>query len=273
MNTSEKRICSAVDWDFLQKSSTDSTVSKQQTYQMPNDLENLTDVTVTIGSTKYTPREVPSRQYWDNLNASTAVYSDIPEWFYVQNGTMSFYPIPASSTTNAITYNYVQKLRDLVIPDYTTGTIVSVAKGGTAVVGSGTSWTSQMVGMYIRITLTTTANTGDGFWYQVAAVPSSTSITLVTPYQGTSIAVGSAAYTLAQISLLPEEYQDMPVYDALSRYFTSVQPEPSRAQLYSKLFSDLQKQLLWDHGNKTTDPTIQDAGGFLLQNPNNFITL
>lgn len=55
---------------------------------------------------------------------------------------------------------------------YTTGTISSIA-GGVNVTGSGTAWTSAMVGRQIFI---------DERWYGIAAVPSATSITLESGY-------------------------------------------------------------------------------------------
>lgn len=75
------------------------------------------------------------------------------------------------------------------IPDYTTGT-AAVSSGGTAVTGTGTTWT---------------ATHGDGNyfiqfsgaldWYKVASRSSNTSITLATAYQGTA-ALTTATFIL-----------------------------------------------------------------------------
>lgn len=60
---------------------------------------------------------------------------------------------------------------------YTTGTI-AVNSGGTTVTGSGTAWTSAMVGQYIFIQMVL---------YQISAVGSTTSLTLADAYFGSSV--------------------------------------------------------------------------------------
>jgi hypothetical protein len=65
------------------------------------------------------------------------------------------------------------------IPDYTTGT-VSVANGGTTVTGSGTTFTSTMVGYFIQFS-------GSNDWYKITAYTSATSITIETAYAGTTL--------------------------------------------------------------------------------------
>lgn len=64
------------------------------------------------------------------------------------------------------------------IPDYTTGT-VSVAAGGTSITGSGTTFTSAMVGRFIQFE-------GANDWYEIATYSSATAITITTSYNGTS---------------------------------------------------------------------------------------
>lgn len=77
-----------------------------------------------------------------------------------------------------------------VAPD-TTGT-ASVAKGSKSVTGSGTSWTSAMVGRKIRFN-------GENAYYRISAVGSGTAITLEAPYQGTTDAD-------ATLSIYQDEY-------------------------------------------------------------------
>jgi len=269
INDSIRRACSERNWAFLQKSKTDNTVAGQQFYTLPYDYDQLDDVTVTIGTTKYVPREVENQQSWDILNQQTTFQSNFPDYYYIFNGQLGFYPIPSSSSTGAITYNYRRKIVDLSIADYTTGTIVSIANGAKTVTGSGTTWTASMVGEFIRIS----APTGDNVWYEIGAVGSTTSLTLVKSYNGTSIAAGSAAYTIGQMPILPEAFHDLPVYDALSVYFSSVAQDVNKANLYLDKTEGLLRKLRVSYDNKTLDPTIQDFAPRAVQNPNLFISL
>lgn len=71
---------------------------------------------------------------------------------------------------------------------YSTGT-VSIALGDTTVVGSGTTWTDEMVGRYIYL---------DGFYYEITARNSNTSITIADAYFGTDLS--GYAYVLATVN-------------------------------------------------------------------------
>lgn len=121
----------------------------------------------------------------------------------------------------------------------TTAVTVGTSTGGDIVTGTGTTFTLDMVGRYIRITNTTAANGGDGFWYKIGAYYSATVIGLTTPYQGTSIVAGTAAYTLGQVSILPEAYQIAPVYRSAALYWginNPANPNTALANYYWRLY-------------------------------------
>jgi len=88
-----------------------------------------------------------------------------------------------------------------------------------------------MVGRWIRITQTTAANGGDNAWYQIGYYYSATSIGLKTEYQGSAISAGTAAYTIGQVSLLPEAYQMAPIYRAAALYWGINNPGNPNTQL------------------------------------------
>lgn len=71
---------------------------------------------------------------------------------------------------------------------YSTGT-VTISNGDTTVVGSGTTWTSAMVGREIFL---------DGFWYEITARTDNTHIDIAFPYTGTNLA--GATYVLATVN-------------------------------------------------------------------------
>jgi len=74
-------------------------------------------------------------------------------------------------------------------PSYTTGT-VSVTQDSTTVTGSETSWTSSMVGRYIKIA-------DDDEYYEISSVDSSTQITLTSAYIGST--ASGQSYTIYKI--------------------------------------------------------------------------
>lgn len=342
INDATRRICNARQWPFLETSLNISTVASQQFYNLPSDYERLINVYITIGNQQYQPQLAPSRNFWDMLNSSTNITSDIPEWFYIFNGQVGFYPIPDTATTLAydaqtgnfttglfltggtsgaraviltdtdsgttgtltlrmvsgtfadnetitdtstgsatvngtaspyITIAYKRRVVDLSIADYSTGTIAAVTNGSATVTGTGTSWTTPMAGRWLKITPTSVAATsGDGVWYQISSVASSTSIILTRPYQGITLpATAGAAYIIGEMSLLPEPYQDLPILDALEVYFTSVQPEPAKAQLYKMRMMALLKQMEMDIVFKTADVAIMD-GDHRMKNANLYLT-
>lgn len=273
INDSYRYVLGSQPWWFLDKSETDTTVANQQFYQLPNDWTQLNTVTVAVGSTNYIPKEAPSREFWDLLNQAPNVKADIPEWFFIFDGQLGFYPTP-SSAGNTITYYYKQVVKDLSIADYTTGTIVSVANGGTAVVGSSTVWTAPMAGRFIRITSSDTANTGDGFWYEIASVTDNTNLVLTKDYQGTAIAAGSANYTIGQMPLFPEQYHALPVYHATYQYWL-MNSDPVKANQFKALYDELLFQMKQENNWKSSNPVVDYADGDedFIRNPNLSIRL
>lgn len=246
MNEGDRKVITSKPWRFREKTITKSTVASQQFYLIGNG--RVRNVIVTIGTTVYTPCEIKTRDDWDRLNQSLST-SNTPEYYFVGDGRIGFYPTPSSATSNAIEVHIFQGHKDLSIADYTTGTIITTSS--TTITGSGTSWTSQMAGRWLRITDTSTANTGDGEWYEILSVTSSTVLELRSPYLGTAISAGSAAYTIGQSSIIPEDFQMISVHYALNQYFAYVQPEKERAELAKLDYLEGIKALQIEHGGST----------------------
>lgn len=219
-------IVSSGDYSWREKEKIITTVADQQGYELFNDLDKLSNVYHLVDSQKHVPLgEITSKEQWNALN-TTSVSSDIPEWHYVFGGKIKFYPTPASSS-NSIYVSYLRKHIELSNADYTTGTIASIANGDTTVTGDSTVWTSVMVGRYIQLT--------DKQWYEIDSVTDNTHLELVKDYMGTSVAAASDTYTIGECSMLPEESQILPVYEAAEIYFTSINPDVNKATLYKKL--------------------------------------
>ena len=120
-----------------------------------------------------------------------------------------------------------------------------------------------MVGRWIQIT----APSGDNNWYEIAAWVSATEVTLVNQYQGNTIT--GANYTIGEMSLLAEDYQDLPMYRALSIYFTTRVPDPQRAAGFDKLYKEGVELLDREFGSKSWSVAITPAD-VEVNNPNLF---
>ena len=246
-----------------------ATIGGVQFYPFPPNYSKLKDITITVGVLKWTLSEIRTREEWDNLNVFP-YYASIPSKFFIypggdKGGQIGIWPIP-STTGNVITYNYKFRVPDLSIADYSTGT-VTVANGSTSVTGAGTSWTpttnAQLESRWIQISQTA----GDNLWYQVQSVNSTTSITLYQPYQGINVSGGS--YTLGQMPLIAEDFQDMLVWKALQYYFISIAKKPEQAQEYSDIYKAKLDLLSEYSGSNTVNVNLSPKRAFR-GNPNNF---
>lgn len=238
-----------------------------QAYQVPANISKIKNLTVNVGQPRYQPKEIMTRQEWDLVNVLPYT-SDIPNYFFLYNSKINIYPIP-SSTGNIISYNYKVRVSDLAIDDYTAGTITDIAYGSTTLHGSSTSWTAGMVGRYIQIAQSNSANWGDGLWYEIRSITNSTTLELVTPYTGTSIVAGTPTYIMGQMPLLSEDFQDMLVHGALMVYYSSVTPDKLKYQQF-KLLYDTRLELLSEYaGTKTVQIDLGDEPNPI--NPNLFL--
>ncbi len=225
LNDSVRTICNLQGGKlrFLEATKDMETVASQASYYIPNKFRKIIDLYVYSGTgtssdTIYTPEMIFDPTRWKQILQARLGESDVPYFAYVENQKFYLNPTPATSS-HKITLRGRLNVRDLGIADYTTGTIVSIANQGTALVGSGTTWTADMVGRYIKINQTTAANGGDGFWYEIGSYTSATSIGLLKPYEGTAITAGSATYTIGQVSPIPEAYQMAPIYRSAALYW------------------------------------------------------
>lgn len=229
-----------------------------QRYALPAYTQKPQSIYVTVGSYRYVPKEVTNREEWDRLNEVQISSNIVTHWFAYDGGVEIY---PRQSSSNVITFNARRIAKDLAIADYTTGNIDIVTNGGTLVTGAGSpAWTTPMAGRWIKITPSNVATaSGDGFWYEIDAVTSSTTLILRRSYGGTALTTGAAgAYTIGEVSLIPEPHDMLPVYDALNIYFTSVDPNVSKAQLYGVMYKEGYAQMVRDHGSKVN--VVLDEG-------------
>lgn len=75
-----------------------------QFYTLPVPMRKVSTVVVTVGSTVAIPaggfnwpvKECPSLQFWNQLNLTNNIKSDIPQYFMYINGQLGLYPTPAN---------------------------------------------------------------------------------------------------------------------------------------------------------------------------------
>lgn len=274
INADIGRLLGKRDWPFLYRERTAQTTANQQSVEIPRPIKKVKTVAVESGSSRWHPREVPNRDFWNRLNytIATAHTSDYPDWYFVENGELLFHPTP--STTRTVYISGRIGLGRLNIADYTTGTVTSVL-GSARITGAGTTWTNSMVGRFIRLTASDTANSGDDEWYEIESVPSTTAIDLKKPYVGQSVTANSNAYTIGQMSPLPDGYQEAPIYRGVQKYYTgkNIPGAGDKALMFKQMADDLEEQLADDYGSATDNVVLEDEDLDDRASPNLFVRL
>ncbi len=249
------RNSTAISWPVGLSANAGTTLSVGglQFYPAPPNYSKMKTVTITIGNLTWTPGEVLTREEWDKLNVFP-YYADIPDRFFMypagDHGVqLGIWPIP-STTGNVLTCNYKFRVPDLSMADYTTPGTVSITQGSTTVTGVGTSFVPttnpQLESRWIKFA----QPTGDELWYQIDRVISTTQISLFVPYQGITIAA-SSAYTIGQMPIIAEDFQDMLLWKALGYYFTSIVDNKGKREMYQAYYKE-KLALLDEYSGSTT---------------------
>lgn len=207
------------------------TGTSSQAYYLPRGFVSLSDFYVTIGTTQYHIKHlIEDPVWWGQITGSTTQQtSNYVEYARIKGRKIWLWPIPSSAQTATIVYYGTSK--DLSQADYTTGSILTLANAGTAVTGSGTTWTSQMVGRGFKIN-------DNAEWHFIKSFTSTTSIALETPYQGAAISSGSATYTIGEMCSLPEDIHDLPVTWALWQWFAFYHRDKFLANMYKSQYDE-----------------------------------
>lgn len=209
-------------------------------YPIPAQVSKIKNNTITVGQLVYTPAPIQTIQEW-TLLTSLPYTSDIPNYFYIYQNQVMFWPIPSTSN-NLITFNYKARVPNLSYSDYATGTVTGTA-GSNAITGTTTSWNAT--GGYALNTDLTFANLfikavppkGDGFWYPIQRFTSDTALQLNLPIVNAPSLTG-ANYIIGQFPLLQEDFHDMIVYGALMVYFSTIKKDPDQFKLFETLYTN-----------------------------------
>ena len=271
MNDRYRKILASHAWSFLDRKVEVDTVAATQTTPLPGDMDKLTTLTVTVGTTIYTPRYIPSKKFFNMIASITSFQSDIPTMFTIFAGSMYLWPIPSSSG-NTITFLYRRRVKALSSADYTTGTISTADLDDATITGSGTSWNTGMANKYIKIADANTANLGDGIWYEIGSVTDTTHLELFSPYLGTDITAGTATYTIGDVPVLPEGFQDIILWEPLAQYWYA-HGDKDLADQYKKRDAEDFAMLMSSFGDETDDVVLDNGNPIDIINPNLVVEL
>jgi len=242
LNRAQRFVFAELEEYIGQKNAQTTTADGQQYYDYPRDLSKLETVKITIGSVDYDLDVVNSADYWNEINAVTFSGSAIPKFFFPRKDDFGIWPEPQDDYTMLITYSYQPK--DMSASDYTTGTI-ALTNGDATVTGSGTTFTSAMVGRWIN---------GDGHWYKIGSFTSTTSLELAQEFDGTT--ASGLSYTIGESPDIPAEAHELLSFRAAARYFMGLKNNQAVGQFWENMF------FTGDGVNRSRDPA--DAAGGLL---------
>jgi hypothetical protein len=242
------------DFTFLDDQWYAASVANQEAYRLPHNYQRLISVYVMNGTTKYIPVEVPNKSKFDYLSAVSST-SSYPQYFNIFSDYIFFYPLP-SDTSWGIYLNYKKTSKEMSADDYSTGT-VSLTANSRTVTGSGTTFTSSMVGRFLKAP--------DGLWYEISGYTSATSITLAKTYEGST--VSGATYTIGELPIIPDGFQELLLYKPLMHYFMQ-KGEEQRSIFYKNLYEAGMKDLKSRFQSYTTSQVIERTGSFV--DPNDY---
>lgn len=230
-------------WVYREKTRTTSTVASQKFYDLPADYGKYVASGVTVDNEVYPMELVYTRDEWNRIQSgNNTTTGDEAQYIWIdrENNQYGIFPTPESAD-NDIEFSYLARDRELTLEDYTTGTI-SITTETKAVTGSGTTFTSSMVGAYIEL---------DGEGYRISAVGGATSLTLENNYQGSTLS--GATYRIGDASLMPDNCEDLPWIYATYMYYLKTRDRQIASDYKQELDSLVQIMLDEERGESASN--------------------
>lgn len=235
-----------------------SLVASQQFYQVPEDCIRVKSIVVTIGSRKYPLIEVPDEQSWNRINVSSATQtSNIPSHFYAKGkDRIGIYPVPSASVASAGTWSYEPRMNKMSVANYTTGT-VTLTNASASVTGSGTTFTSAMVGRHL---FPTTLDAHGGIGYKILTYTSATVITLENTYAGASVNASGVNFVIGEVPDIPSEYHESLIDYGCYRYYMRRRDYRSARDLKRAFQNDID-ECMANYGSMTSSQYVRAIRG------------
>jgi len=221
-------------WKFLEFTADITTLANTGSYDLPANVRKIISVNIldANGVVDRIPDPIEDPIFYEKLLFRNATQSDITQYFYLEGNTLKIWP-NFSTAGRTIRVRGRKNVVDMTRANYVTGTITSIANGLKAVIGASTVWLGRkpLGEQWIRIDETT----GDLRWYKISALATDTTLTLATPYVGTTIAAATETYSIGEMSAVPEAYQMALVYRPLALYYMKME-NTTMASFYWNLY-------------------------------------
>lgn len=226
-------------------------------YQTPIDCLRITGLTSLVGGTTNTYSwpltEIRSEFQWREIT-SYRTANNWPAWYIsLGNDKFQVWPIPSQDVTNGFRLYYQPQDSDLSVEDVTstsTSATVTVTNGETLVTATSGVFNQNMRGLSFQLNGVT-----DLTWYEIVDVPTPDTLTLKSAFTGYT---GSGqAWRVGQISIIPQEYVDAPMYYSLGNYFDS-KGNSERAGYFRALFEKMQGDADTEYSSSQTGSVITD---------------
>lgn len=231
-------------------------IAQQDIYQTPIDCLRITGLTSLVGGDEATSYswplvEIRSEFQWREIT-SYRTSNNWPAWYMsLGNDKIQVWPIPSQDVTNGFRLYYQPQDSDLSVDDVTstsTGATVSITNGSTLVTANSGVFNENMQGLYFQITGVT-----DLTFYEIVSVPTPDTLILKTAFVGYT--GSSMSWRVGQISIIPQEYVDAPMYYSLANYFDS-KGSSDRAGYFRALFEKMQKDCDEEYSSSQTGSVI-----------------
>lgn len=180
-------------------------------YQAPEDMILGDAIYIYQGTQRFALDEVKNVNEWDVTIQNPT--SGRPQYFrWISNDLFEIYPAPDANTSGGGEIRYLSRAKPLSQDDYTNGT-VAVTHGQNTVVGTSTSWTSGMVGRFLRLA----DGNDDTNYYRITSVTDATHLTIENNFDGNT--QSGKSYLIGEQPNIPQEYHFALISKGLHRYF------------------------------------------------------
>lgn len=231
-------------------------------YQTPIDSVRIIGMTVATatGVNAYSPpvKEIRSEYEWRLIKTVPNYASNWATYYYVLgNDEIEIWPVPASDIPNGIRFYYQQQdpflsVDDIISANLTPLQTCTVMNGTVQVTSTGSTFTSQMIGLWFQLTGVT-----DLSWYEIVDVPDASTLTLKSNFVG--ISGGLQNFRVGQMPIIPGEYHDALCSYALWLFFDG-KGNTNRALFHQNVFDNAIKDAIEQYSSSTEGNVIFDDG-------------
>lgn len=234
----------------------------QSIYQTPIDSVRVIGMTLDVGTSTYTQvlKEVRSEAEWRTIKAYPYSNNWPVAYFVLGNDEVEIWPTPSQNVPNGIRFYYEQQDHDLSVADIISGSLVpaqtvTMTNGTPVVTSTGSTFTSQLVGLSLQITGVT-----DLSWYEIVAVPTNNTLTLKSNFVG--ISGSNLSFRIGQLPIIPGEYHSNLIDYALWLFFSGKGNE-QRATLHKQLYDGAVEDAVASYSSSTEGNVITDDEEYL----------